>query len=319
MNDKSFGWCFIGSGSITDRVMRDLEHAAGSWPVAVFSRNLENARRFAQAYGARAYATAAEAMGDPAVRAVYVATPHSSHKEYTLQALRRGLPVLCEKPLTLTLADAKEMIGTARRQGVYLCEAMWTGHNPVTQQVLAWVRAGRVGRVRSLQASFSFFHAYNPDSRLYDPALGGGALLDVGVYTAAFAQLLFGDVRGEITGVTADRAENGVDSLCAVTLRYGPALARLFCGVAADEPQDVFVGGEAGHIVMPHFWAAKSATLRTQAAGEVFAPNFPGEGFQFEFDAVRQDILAGRKENGIISHEFSLRVMEMLEEVRRRM
>ncbi|MDR1533098.1 MAG: Gfo/Idh/MocA family oxidoreductase [Clostridiales bacterium] len=322
---EKFGWCFIGCGSITRRVLRDLPNTqSGSFPAAVYSRNFERARQFAQISGARAYRTAEEAMSDPEVKAVYVATPNSSHKEYTMLALERGLPVLCEKPLALTRGEAEEMIDMAVKKGVYLSEAMWTGHNPVIQWARSRIDDGRIGLVRSLYASFSFYHPFDMESRLYDPALGGGALLDLGVYTVALTQMVYG-FHPAIIDVMSAAAPTGVDKMCAVNFRYRTGgISRMFFGFTSTEPQDAIIGGEKGHIVIPHFWAPKSAALVRERpdeprSTEAYQMDFPGEGYQFEFDAVVDDILRGRKQNSTISHKFSLAVMGLLDEIREEM
>lgn len=310
-----FGWCFIGTGSITERVMKDLPQTDGGYAAAVWSRNYENAQRFAEKHGAVPYKSAEEAMLDRNVKAVYVSTVHPAHKAYTVQALKLGKPVLCEKPLAMNLAEAQEMVNTAKEKGVYLLDALWTRHNPAIKQALAWVQEGRIGKVRSLAASFSFFHAFNPASRLHAPELGGGALLDVGVYVIALARFLF-DASPLRISAAADFSPLGADTLCAMQFQYGDgAVARLFCGLNAEEPQDACIAGEAGCIVIPHFWAPRSAQLHTPGRTEIFTPPFPGEGYQFQFDAAAADILAGKKENALIPHQMSLDIMGLIDTV----
>jgi predicted dehydrogenase len=150
---EKFGWCFIGSGGITARVMKDMPFTRGGSAAAVWSRNFGNARKFAEEHGARAYETPEEAIADPRVRGVYVATLHPAHRDYTLLALKMGKPVLCEKPLAMNRAEAGEMTGAARERGIYLLDGLWTRHNPVIKQALAWIGEGRIGPVRSLSAS----------------------------------------------------------------------------------------------------------------------------------------------------------------------
>jgi predicted dehydrogenase len=311
----TFGGCFIGSGSITERVMKDLPQTNGGYPSAVWSRNFENARKFAEKYGAAAYKTAEEAIGAPGVKAVYVATPHPFHRDYTLLALKQGKPVLCEKPLAMNLAEAREMVSTARESGTYLLDGLWTRHNPVIKQVLAWVKDGRIGKVRSLQASFSFYSPFDPVSRLHAPELGGGALLDVGVYVIALARFLFESKPVSISAA-ADFSPLGVDTLCAMQFKYGDgAISRLFGGISASEPQDACIAGEMGHILIPTFWKPKSASLHTKTGTESFESDFSGEGYHFQFDAAAADILAGKKENALVNHHMSLDIMELVDKV----
>jgi predicted dehydrogenase len=316
-NAKDFGWCFIGSGSITHRVMRDVPYTDGGFPASVYSRNFEHASAFAAQYGARAYHTAEEAMSDPDVKAVYVATPHPLHKEFSLMALRRGLPVLCEKPVSISYDDALEIIEAAKANDTYFMEGMWTRHNPVNKQVIEWVRSGRIGAPRALSADFAFYKAYDPASRLYDAELYGGGLLDVGIYTTSFSRFIFPSPPKEVRAL-ASFAPNGVDDRCAVLLQYEDgAITRMFFGISATGPQDATISGESGHIVVPKFWAPKSATLHTADGDEVFEPGFESEGFQYEFNAAMEDIRAGRKENALVTHADTLAAMEIIERVRR--
>ena len=313
LND--FGWCFIGSGAITKRVLNDiLQYSKGSYPAAVYSQTYANARRFAKEYGCAAYESAEEALADTNVRAAYVCTTNPSHKKYTVMALNKGIPVLCEKPAALNASETGEMIEAAERGNTYFMEAMWTRHNPVIKQVITWVEQGRIGAVRSVNASFSFSHPYDPHTRLFDPGCGGGALLDVGVYTVAFAQFIFSDMPVSVK-TFADFTPSGVDAVNALLFKYANgAVARLFSGITADEPNDATIAGENGYIFIPHFWAPKKAVLAVKnEAEQIFDGRFQGEGFQFEFDAAKEDILAGRKENALVTHAHTLRVMELID------
>ena len=315
MNKKDFGWCFIGSGRIAERVTDDLlKYANGSYPVAVYSKTYANAQHFAGEYGAVAYKSAEEALLDPKVKAAYICTTHPYHKEYSVLALNKGIPVLCEKPIAMNATEAKAMTDAAKKNDTYLMEAMWMCHNPVIRQVIRWVDQGRIGKVCSLSASFSTSSMFDSDSRLFDPQKGGGALLDVGVYTVALAQAVFRKIPISVKA-DADFAPTGVDCANAMIFKYaGGAIARLFSATIADEPSHAYIAGQNGHIYIPKFWAPKKAALSLKGKPEeIFNGNFSGEGFQFEFDAAKEDILAGRKENGLVSHKFTLEVMELLD------
>ncbi|MDR1558785.1 MAG: Gfo/Idh/MocA family oxidoreductase [Clostridiales bacterium] len=318
METKDFGWCFIGSGGITNRILPDvLKYSNGNYPAAVYSKTYANAQRFAEKHGAKAYKTAEEALSDPDVKAAYICTTHPSHKEYTVMALDRGIPVLCEKPAAMNSAEAREMTDAAKRNNTYFMEAMWTRHNPVVKQVIEWINQGRIGAVRSLSASFSFSQPFDPKSRLFDLENGGGALLDVGVYVIAFARAIFPEMPAAVKAEAAF-APNGADAVNAMIFKYANgAIARLFSGIIADEPNDAYIAGENGNIYIPRFWAAQKAVLSVKnQPEEVFNGGFGGEGYQFEFDAAKADILAGRIENELVTHEFTLNVMELIDRVK---
>jgi predicted dehydrogenase len=296
--------------------MQDMPRTGGGYAASIWSRNFENARKFAEKYGAVPCKTAEEAIAHPDVKAVYVATPHPFHRDYTILALKQGKPVLCEKPLAMNLAETREMINAARESGTYLLDGLWIRHNPVIKRVLDWAKEGRIGKIRSLQASFSFFSPHDPASRLHAPALGGGALLDVGVYVIALSRFLFESEPVSISAA-ADFSPLGVDNLCSMQFKYADgAIARLFSGISASEPQDAYISGEGGYISIPLFWKPRSAVLHTSKETETYEVDFPGEGFNFQFDAAAADILGGKKENALVTHQISLDIMGLIDKVK---
>ena len=319
MNDKSFGWCFIGSGGIAKKVSGDLQYANGSYPAVVYSRSYENACKFAENHGAKPYATIEEALNDPIVKAVYIATPNTLHKDLSLLAMQRGLPVLCEKPIAVTYEDASEMIRFAKEKKVYFLDGLWTTFNPVVRQSLDLVNSGKIGKVRSLSASFCIYKEYDPEARHFNPALGGGSLLDIGIYPILYACMVFGESPVEISAA-ADYAPSGVDNLLSMTFRYKcGAIARLFSGFSNNEPQDACISGTKGYITIPYLWKAKTARVHLLNSPDeeiLIEPGFPGFGYQYMFDAAMDDILAGSIENALVTHSLSLQVMNLIEQVR---
>lgn len=306
----AFGWCFIGAGSIARRVLNDFDKTGGAYLASVYSRTSPRAEKLAADYGARAYDTPEAAMRAPGVRGVYVATPHPAHAHYAKMALAAGIPVVCEKPLATNLADAEAMVACSRANNTFFMEGMWMRFNPAVNRALSWVADGRIGRVRTLTASFASRCAYDASSRLFSAELGGGALLDVGIYALAIARFVMGKNPSELAAM-ADFAPTGVDSQSAMILKYDDgAIARLFSGLSAYEPQDAYIYGEGGYIHLPKFWAPKAARLIVDGDEEVYNADFEGEGFQFEFRAAMADIEAGRIENGAMPHSLSLQIMK---------
>jgi len=320
--DKKFGWCFIGSGGIANKVMGDMVYTNGGYPAAVYSRTYENACKFADKFGAKPYTSIEDALSDPNVKAVYIASPNTFHKEQSLMAISRGLPVLSEKPIAVNYRDACEIIAFAKEKQVYFLDGLWTRFNPVICRSLEMVKEGRIGQVRTLSASFCIYKDFDPDKRHFNPALGGGSLLDIGIYPILFACMLFDEEPEEIS-VMADYAPNGVEYLLSVNMRYGNgAIARLFSGFSNNEPQDACISGTAGYIHIPYLWKAKTACLRLLSSpppedGIMIEPGFPGFGYQYMFDAAMEDIIAGRTENALVSHDLSLRVMKIIDQVQK--
>jgi len=322
MNNRKFGWCFIGSGGIANKVMGDMQYTDGSYPAAVYSRTYENACKFAEKFGAKPYKTIEQAMSDPDVKAVYIASPNTFHKEQALMAIECGLPVLCEKPIAVNYRDAVEMIEFAAEKKIYFLDGLWTRFNPVICKSMEMVRDGQIGQIRTLSASFCIYKKYDPEARHFNPALGGGSLLDIGIYPILFACMLFDEEPVEIS-VMADYAPNGVEYLLSMNLRYPcGAIARLFSGFSNNEPQDACISGTDGYIHIPYLWKAKTARVQLldQTKEDILIePGFPGFGYQYMFDAAMDDILTGRKENALVTHALSLKVMKIIGQVQERL
>ena len=186
-------WGVVGPGRIAEKVVEDFAVVDGARAVAVASRSLDRAQAFAARHGIeRAYGSYAEILADPDVDVLYLATPHPQHHAIALAALRAGKALLVEKAFTATTAGAAEVVDLARETGVFVMEAMWTRFQPAVVALRELVADGAIGEVRSVQADLGVAREYDPADRLFDLALGGGALLDLGVYVVSFAQMLLG-------------------------------------------------------------------------------------------------------------------------------
>ncbi len=316
MSDKTFGWCFIGTGRIAKRVLDNFDLTKNAYLASAYSRSFDKAQELTAQYGGKAYQDIKAAIMDENVKAVYIATPNSSHHEHTMIALECGKPVVCEKPFALNVAQATEMIEAANKNKVYLLEGMWTRFNPAVKQAIEWVRSGKIGRIITMNVDFSIFMSRDK-LRVYDPKLGGGGLLDLGVYPIAFSQMMLGENPTEIKAVGTIN-DTGVDSAVAVNLKYKDgAVARLFSSIEFTGSREAIIYGTDGTIKIPCFWCSQQAELIT-AEGSQFAEGCKAdEGFQYEFDAACDDILAGKLENEFVTHEFTLGVMKILDETRK--
>jgi len=185
-------WGIMGTGAIARKFASGLKDSRTGQLVAVGSRADETLGAFLADYPARGHATYEGLLADPEVEAVYISTPHPMHAEWAIRAARAGKHILCEKPLTMNAAEAEAVIEAARAGGVFLMEAFMYRCHPQTQRLLELVREGSIGRLRLVQAVFSFRSAWNPKGRLFDPALGGGGILDVGCYCVSMSRLLAG-------------------------------------------------------------------------------------------------------------------------------
>ncbi|MBW8804417.1 MAG: Gfo/Idh/MocA family oxidoreductase [Catenulisporales bacterium] len=241
-------WGILATGAIAATFTEDLLTLDDAEVAAVGSRSPESARAFADRYGIpRAHGSWADLAADPDVDIVYVATPHSAHHGAAALCLNAGKAVLCEKPLTLDAGQAEDLIGRAEAAGVFFMEAMWTRCVPAVLRMVEMVRAGAIGEPRLVTADFSIGFDVGPEHRLRDPALGGGALLDLGIYPLAISRLVFGEP--DVVQAVATLTPEGVDDTTAVTLVHpGGGVSALTCSISADGPWSATVSGTGGRI-----------------------------------------------------------------------
>ncbi|WP_235921706.1 Gfo/Idh/MocA family protein [Lentzea tibetensis] len=241
-------WGVVATGGIADVVTADMRKVPGVNVLAVSSRQLARAREFAAKHGVeRAYGDYRELLADPDVHVVYVATPHGQHHEVAKAALEAGKHVLCEKAITLTVAQAEDLVATARARNLFLMEAMWTRFNPLIRDVRALAANDAIGEVRTIRADFGFQHDFDAQDRLWAKEAGGGALLDLGIYPVALAHALLGEPES-VTAVGA-LAPTDVDADAGVLLSYPHgAHALLSCSLVATYETKAEIVGTAGRI-----------------------------------------------------------------------
>ena len=312
-----FRWGILGPGGIAKKFATGLRALDDAQLVAVGSRSRDRANAFADAFDVPHRHASYEALArDSEVDAIYVATPHPFHKEHSILCLEAGKPVLCEKPFAINQHETREMIEVARREGVFLMEAMWTRFLPLTQQVKAWVTEGAIGEVRMLYADFGFRANINPKGRLFDLALGGGGLFDIGIYPISYAAMIFDSQPATISS-QARIGATGVDEQAAMIFGYdGGQLALISCGVRIKTPHEAKILGTDGMISIAQFWNARTATLSAGGVEEVVTLECAGNGYECEAAEVAQCVLAGKLESDLMSHSDTLATMQTLDAVR---
>ncbi|MEV0095239.1 Gfo/Idh/MocA family oxidoreductase [Streptomyces sp. NPDC050738] len=320
--DRVIRWGVLATGGIAASFTADLLAMEGAEVVAVGSRSDASAQAFAERFKIpRAYGSWAGLAGDADVDVVYVATPHSAHREAAGLCLEAGRDVLCEKAFTLNAGEAEELVQIARDRGRFLMEGMWTYCNPLILRMMELVRDGAIGEVRTVQADFGIQGPFGPDHRLRDPELGGGALLDLGVYPVSFAQL----VLGEPDSVQAHAliSEEGVDLNTGILLGWSGsgASALLSCSVTGSSPTTASITGTEGRIELPHgfFHPERFVLHRAGREPEEFALESGDlRGFAPEAAEVMRCLRAGEKESPLVPLDGSLAVMRTLDAVRDR-
>ena len=308
-------------GRIVRRVMKDLRRAEHIEIAAVASRSHERARAAADEYGIPlAYGSYEEMAEGGAVDLVYVAVPHPFHCGVSTLFLKAGKHVIVEKPFALNAKQAAEMIGCARERGLFLAEAMWSRFFPAAQELKALIGRGDLGEIRRMTADFSFRSPVDAQSRLFAPSLGGGCLLDVGVYPLSMMCYYKGELP-EKAQVLGSLTQTGVDGLCAFQIQFrGGAVGQGFGGLDVTTDQALKVYGTQGWAEMPDFWHPTRFTVHRpgrEAEKREFDPE--NEGFRHEFEHAALAILDGRTEQEAMPLDESLRIMEIMDGMRKEM
>ena len=311
-------WGILGTGKIAKRFMQAVFYVPEAQVVAVGSREQHTADQFGAQYGVpKRYGSYDALISDPEVEIVYVATPHTLHAENTLAALQAGKHVLCEKPFTINAQQAERVIQAARASCKFVMEGMWTRCFPVVREIVRRIQAGELGEIRYLQADFGFRPAFNPASRLFAPELGGGALLDVGVYPVALAFLVLGAPTQIVSHATL--GTTGVDELCSMLFRYdNGAQAVLSASLQVEMPKQANICGTLARIHMPAPWwkPSEAYLIRNDGATEHLLHPYEGDGLQFEIRHVHDCLRQGLTESPWMPLDETLAIMRVLDTLR---
>ena len=309
-------WGIVGPGRIAESVLPDFAEVDGARVVAVASRSARRAQDFARRHGIeRAHGSYADAVADPAVDVLYLATPHPQHHALAVAALRAGKAVLVEKAFTATLAGAVEVVDVARETGVFAMEAMWTRFQPAVVALRELVADGAIGEVRSVQADLGVSREFDPADRLFDIDLGGGALLDLGVYVVSFAQMLLGTP--DTVTAAGSRFPTGADAESVLLLGWDDGrTATLTTSLRYPTPGQARVFGTAGWIdVLPRFHHPDTIVLhRGDADPETITRRPLGRGYASELVEVTQCLRAGYRESAVMPLADTLAVQRVLVE-----
>lgn len=315
---KKYRWGIIAPGSIAGKFAESLQTISDALLYAVGSREKSRAETFAQKYGCeKIYGSYREAAEDPLTDIVYVATPHPQHEEAAIMCLENGKAVLCEKPFAVNARQAERMIQSARKNNVFLMEAMWTRFLPAICKVRELLAEGAIGKVNLVCADFGFCADVDPQSRLFSPALAGGSLLDVGIYNLSFCSMVFGKQPSNIQSHMVI-GSTGVDEECSVGFMYDKGQnAILHSAIRLLTPHIATISGRKGRIEIPDFWRAQSFKL--YKGDQVQEYNLPYESFGFQFEAleVQRCLNEGLKESPVMPLEETLAILQTADFIRR--
>ena len=310
----TFNWCIIGTGKIAKKVAKELVTNPGHRIVSVFNRTKKKAAAFAKKYNSQVYDTALEAINDPRVDGVYIATTNETHFEFAKLCLENHKPVLCEKPITGNAKELEELIKISEQNKTFLKEAMWTWFNPVANQVKSWIKEERIGKIISVDCIFNMpIFGYNKaKGRYISPARYGGALLDLGVYPVRYVYELFGKPKSI---KSKGKLYNGIDLFNVSTFEYDGFTAKVSSQINALVGEHCHIVGEKGTIKVPLFHMASKAVLKTKDGKKAVFKDKQKK-FARQFRKVAEYI-KGEKPNDLVTLESSVAVMEIMDEIRK--
>ena len=315
---KKIKWGIMGPGRIAHKFAQSLKCSEAAEMTAVGSRSIERAEKFAKEYGvSRSYGSYADLAADTDVDIIYVATPHPAHFECTMLCLKAGKAVLCEKPFTLNASETKVLIKTARASKLFLMEAMWMRYLPAIVKVRELLTQGAIGETRMVKTDFGNRIPWEPSGRLLNPELGGGALLDVGIYPVSFASMVLGASPTKLTGV-AYLGETGVDEQFSAVLGYEAGkIATLSGAVRTSLINEARIIGTDGYIRVPDFWRASTLELYQNGKMEKFELPFRATGYIHEAEEAMYCLREGLTESSVMPLDESLKIMKILDTLRK--
>jgi predicted dehydrogenase len=314
-------WGILGCGKIANKFANDLKLVEHATLAAVASRDKSKAQEFATQYNAaRFFTTYEELVSDKDVDVIYIATPHGLHYEHAMLCLKHHKAVLCEKAFALNSKQANEMIAFAREQKVFIMEAFWTKFLPQYKKVIEIIQSGVLGEIRWIQADFGFNPGEPVPQRLVDPLLGGGSLLDIGIYPVFLAQSLLGkpvEIQAAITPTVT-----GVDEQCAMLMKFSNgAIANLSSTLSAHTPVEAVIAGTEGRIMLKNRFHNAIGIVEVAMGKDIpqtiDVHREDGYGYQFEARHVGECLRSGLTESPVMTHQDTLQLMDTLDRVRK--
>ncbi len=311
-------WGILGAGQMARKFVSDLKFLPQARVHAIGSRSRERAISFAGQHGIdKAYGSYEELVSDPEIDVVYIASRHIGHYPDSILCLNHGKHVLCEKPSAMNRAQLERVIAAARESGCFYMEALWTRFLPSFISCLEHVRQGEIGQIRAIESDFCINIPYDSNHRVYNPAYGGGSLLDVGIYPVFCALEIGTPVTGISTTAALDR--NGIDTSCSVLLNHsGGELSILFSSLNCPGRTESLIHGSRGMLRLHKWWHCPTRLEHISETGEsrVFPCTEAGYGYQYEAAEVMRRIDAGAVQSELWPWEKSLALIDLLDRIR---
>lgn len=316
---RKIKWGIIGLGNIANKFAQTIKAMETVELNAVASRSKEKSEAFGKLYEVPAnkcYGSYEELVKDENIDVVYIAVPHVFHKEISILCLKNGKGVLCEKPVTLNENEIREVIQVAKENKMFFMEAMKTRFLPINQKVKDIINQGVLGDIRLLQADFGFSSKFDPKDRLYDKDLGGGALLDVGIYAISYSSFIFGNNPKDIKS-NLYIGKSGVDECVSINLEYEEGRqAQLYAAINLDTVRDANIIGTKGRIRIPKFSNGDTAYILIDGKEEKIEMPFDINGFEYQIREVSNCINEGKLQSEIMSWKDSIEIMSIMDNVK---
>lgn len=318
---KTYNWAILGCGKIARKFSSDLKLLPNARLYATASRDLNRASEFAETFGfEKAYGNYKEMVADPKVDIVYIATPHSFHREHAILCMNHKKAVLCEKAFAINSREVKEMIECARKNKTFLMEAFWTRFQPSFQKALEIIRSGELGQLKIVRSDFAFNSPKDPVKRLYNVDLGGGSLLDIGIYPVFVSLITLG--KPSQIKTMAEFSSTGIEETIMMSFRYpGGEMASLISSFASYSSIQTEFYCEHGYLRLNKRWFTPTQVIvwKEGEEGEKILMSEPvaGLGYNLEAAHVMECLDVGKTESDLMPLSFSLNLMELLDQVRR--
>lgn len=317
---KTFNWGIIGLGQIAESFAYDLKLLPEARLFAVASRNQQKADLFAKRYDApHAYGCYEDIVRNKDLDIIYIATPHSLHCENSIMCLNNKIAVLCEKPLAINSAEVKKMISCSKENKTFLMEAMWTRFLPSIEKLLELIKQNAIENIQLIRADFGFKAPKDMNNRIFNINLGGGSLLDVGIYPVFLSLLVMG--MPSVIEAVASIGPSGADENCGITLRNSKGqIASLFSSIVARTGIEAEIIGDNGRILVHSEFYRPTilSIIRQDGSIETIEPHYKGKGFTYEAAEVMNCLKKGAIESKKMSHALSLQLMEVLDKIRKK-
>ncbi|WP_179334605.1 Gfo/Idh/MocA family protein [Winogradskyella costae] len=317
MDNKTINWGIIGAGKIASKFATDLSTVPNTTLYAIASRNLEKSKLFGQKYtSTTAYGSYDELVLDPNIDAIYIATPHSFHKAHTILCLNHNKAVLCEKPFAMNLEEVEEMIQLSKEKNTLLMEALWTIFLPHYQYTLDLLKNKHFGNIIKLEADFGFYPKYDETSRVFDKSVGGGSLLDIGIYPVFAALSILG--KPNTIEAKAQFFDSGADSECDITFLYDETKAYLKSTLLEKTNTEALIHCENGTIKINGRFHEPSSVALIDNEGRSILKEFNTKtiGYSHEISHFNQLIRDGKTESDIMTFEKSKLLISTLDKIR---